>query len=251
MKRIGGAPDRLGASRWAPAAPPSAASRDGARPPTCATSASTSTSRRCSTSPGPAATSPRPNAASARRAARVAATAIPFAEACRTAASPPPPSTSRGSAAPASTPTSPSSGCRSPKPTLRGVDEAPYRRFVAVGGEMVMLSTRDLPGLLAEAGRLRAVDRHRRAARPPRLRGGLDHRRARAASPSPTSAAGEGRGSRRPRRHRPAALHRLPGGARRAADALCAELRSGSLAATDFEPSAGRVLRLRHRLAGG
>ena len=69
---------------------------------------------------------------------------------------------------------------------------------------------RDLPGALAEAGRLLAVDRHRRAAHPPRLRGRLDHRRARQRRRRRLRRAGEGRGGGGPRRHRRAALHRLP-----------------------------------------
>ena len=57
------------------------------------------------------------------------------------------------------------------KARLRAVDEAPYRAFVAAGGELVMLSTAIYPALLAAPGRLRPGDRHRRAARPARLRG--------------------------------------------------------------------------------
>ena len=73
-----------------------------------------------------------------------------------------------------------------------------------------MISQRDLPGPLAEAGRLLAVDRDRRAARAPGLRGRLDHRRAGQRRRRRLRRAGEGRGRGGPRRHRPAALHRLP-----------------------------------------
>ena len=145
----------------------------------------------------PAATSPRPNAASARPPARVAATAVPFAAALQAG----------GVAA---------TGKHFPglrrarvntdvavqrvglsKAELRRVDEAPYRSYVAARRRDGDAEHGDLPGLLAEAGGVRAADRDRRAAPAPRLRGGLDHRLARqrrgrapsAARPGPGSAA--------------------------------------------------------------
>ena len=249
MKRIGGAADRLGAADGRPRRrlQPRTGPAHGAR--TCAASASTSTSRRCSTSPAPAGRSPKPNAASARAPAQVAATAIPFADGAaggrrrgHRQALP----RARGGAA--RTPTSRCSGSASRRRTLREVDEAPYRRFVAAGGDLVMLSTAIYPALLAAAGRLLAPDRDRRAARAARLRGRLDHRRARNR---------RGRGLRRPGQGRrrggaaPAptcsssptssgAAVGAPGAGRRS----CAR---GALDRDEFEASAQRVLDLRAR----
>ena len=88
----------------------------------------------------------RPNAASARPPAEVAATAVALRRRrCRRAGSRRPPSTSPASAPPARTPTSRSSGSASRRRRCAQVDEAPYRRFVAAGGEMVMLSTAIYP----------------------------------------------------------------------------------------------------------
>ena len=93
------------------------------------------------------------------------------------------------------------------KATLRGVDEAPYRRFVDAGGEMVMLSTAIYPALSPKpaafsppiaTGELRAGSASRASRSPTRS----------AASPSGLRRArqsGRGRGARR---HRPAPLHR-------------------------------------------
>ena len=107
---------------------------------------------------------------------------------------------------------------------------------------------RDLPGLLPEAGRLRAP-----RSPPASCAGGSASTGSRSptrstSSPSPTSAA-------RPRPARAAAragtdillfTDRRAGA--RAERALLRGLRSGALRRADFETSAGRVLRLRHRL---
>ena len=94
------------------------------------------------------------------------------------AASRRPPSTSPASARRPKTPTSRCSGSTSRSGSCATSTRLPTGAFVAAGGELVMLSTGDLPGLLP-ARRLRPADRHRRAARPARLRRGHDHRRAR------------------------------------------------------------------------
>ena len=239
MKRIGGAPS-ASARRWARAAPPSAASRAGARRATCATSGSTSTSRRCSTSPAPAATIADTERGFGATAARVAATAVPFAEALQAggvaATAKHFPGPRRGDAR---TPTSPCSGSASRRRRCARVDEAPYRRFVAAGGDMVMLEHGDLPGLLAGAGRLLAVDRDRRAAR-----AGSASRASRSPMPSKPSRCDAFGGPakagarRRARRHRPAALHRPRrrlGGPARPWSGSCAR---GTLDRGEFEASA-------------
>ena len=79
-------------------------------------------------------------------AAAVEATAVPFAVGLAgPAASLPPPSTSPASARRPKTPTSPCSGstCRSGR--CARSTSAPYRRFIAAGGELVMLSTAIYP----------------------------------------------------------------------------------------------------------
>ena len=161
VKRLDGAPSASAAEMGARGAAFSRAQGAPHRAPTCGTSASTSTSPRSSTSPVPAATSPRPNAASARPPAGVAATAVPFAAALQ------------GGGVAATAKHFPGLGSAAEntdfsvqriglsKATLRRVDEAPYGAFVEAGGEMVMLSTRDLPGLLAAPGGLRPPDRDR------------------------------------------------------------------------------------------
>ena len=56
------------------------------------------------------------------------------------------------------------------KQRLRAVDEAPYRDFIAAGGDLVMLSTAIYPAFSPRPSRVLAPDRHRRAAPPARLR---------------------------------------------------------------------------------
>ena len=113
-------------------------------------------------------------------AARVAATAIPFATGLQDG----------GVAATAQALPGPRRGARkhrlrgrsgsaSRRRELRAVDEAPYRAFVAAGRRLVMLSTAIYPAFSPRPGRLHPPHRDRRAARPPRLRRRLDHRRAR------------------------------------------------------------------------
>ncbi len=131
--------------RWANGGRRSAASRVAAQRSTCATSASTSTSPRCSTSAGRAARSPKPTAPSARRRRR-----------SRRARSHSPKRSQAGGVA--------ATGKHFPgfgsarvntdfavqrlgisKARLRRVDEAPYRPYIAAGGDLVMLSTAIYP----------------------------------------------------------------------------------------------------------
>ena len=168
---------------------------------------------------------------------------------CRRAASRRPASTSRASARRAENTDFAVQRIGLSKATLRGVDEAPYRPFIAAGGDLVMLSTAIYPALLRPSRRLLPRDRDRRAARPPRLRRRLDHRRARN---------GRGEGLRRPREggpggepgraptscSSPTLAPRAPASGRSAA----ASPRTPSHGRA-FEQSAGRVLRLRHGLS--
>ena len=133
------------------------------------------------------------------------------------------------------------------KRTLRGVDEAPYRRFIAAGGEMVMLSTAIYPAFSPQpAAFARPI-----ATGELRARLGFE-------GVSITDALGTvavrdfggpakaGRGGGR-RRRRPAPLHRLTGPRRRAQRALlrgaARPARSRRVRASRPRPS--RVLRLR------
>jgi beta-N-acetylhexosaminidase len=135
------------------------------------------------------------------------------------------------------------------KSTLRAVDEAPYRGFVEIGGEMAMVSSAIYPAL---------SQRPAAFARPiatGELRGRLGFEgvsitdalgsAAVAAFGGPAKA-----GVAATRAGTDVLLFTDYRAGLRAADALLRGLRSGTLRRADFEVSAGRVLRLRHRLAG-
>jgi beta-N-acetylhexosaminidase len=134
--------------------------------------------------------------------------------------------------------------------TLRTVDEAPYRRFVALGGAMVMLSTAIYPALSPmPAAFARPI-----ATGELRLRLGFDGV---SITDALESAAVREFGA--PAMVGPAAARAgtdlllftdYRAGAR-ASDALLRALRAGSLKRAAFETSVGRVLRLRHGLAAG
>ena len=174
-----------------------------APPPTCAASASTSTWRRCSTSPGPAATIAATERGFGSTAPRVAATAVPFARRCRRAASRPPPSTSPASARRRENTDFAVQRIGLSKRELRAVDEAPYRRFIAAGGDMVMLSTAIYPAFspkpAAFARPIATGELRDRLG----FDGRLDHRCARHASRCGLRRARQGRPRGGPRRHRP------------------------------------------------
>jgi beta-N-acetylhexosaminidase len=133
------------------------------------------------------------------------------------------------------------------RPALRRVDEAPYRRFAAAGGELIMLSTAIYPAFSPRPAAFT------RALATGELRGrlkftgvsitdALDSVAVRAfggAARAGVAAAGAGTDL---------LLYPDPGSAARAQQALTARLRSGSLSRQGFEASADRVLRLRHRL---
>ncbi|MFI5027449.1 MAG: glycoside hydrolase family 3 N-terminal domain-containing protein [Solirubrobacterales bacterium] len=134
------------------------------------------------------------------------------------------------------------------KGELRRVDEAPYRTFVAAGGEMVMLSTAIYPAFSPKP-----------AAFAPEIATGELRQRLGFEGVSITDGL-EGVAVR----HFGGPLRSGLAAARAGTDlllfpdfevgaeaqaGLLRALRSGRLARADFETSAGRVLRLRHRLA--
>jgi beta-N-acetylhexosaminidase len=132
---------------------------------------------------------------------------------------------------------------------LRRVDEAPYRRFVATGGEMVMLSTAIYPALSPDpAAFARPI-----ATGELRERLGFEGVSISDAlgtvsvkdfgGPAKAALAGARAGT-------DLLLFTEAAAGARGEAALVRGLRSGSLGRRDFEASAGRVLRLRHRLAG-
>jgi beta-N-acetylhexosaminidase len=135
------------------------------------------------------------------------------------------------------------------KAELRRVDEAPYRRFVAAGGAMVMLSTAIYPAFSPKPA----------AFAQPIATGELRRRLGFAGvsisdSLDSVAVAAFGNPARAGRAAARAGTDLLlftdfEAGARAEAG-LLADLRSGALARAGFETSAGRVLRLRHRLAG-
>jgi beta-N-acetylhexosaminidase len=133
---------------------------------------------------------------------------------------------------------------------LRTVDEAPYRRFVALGGAMVMLSTAIYPALSPKP----AAFARRIATGELRSRLGFDGVSITDALES--AAVGEfGSPARAARAAADAGTDLLlftdyRAGAR-ASDALLRALRAGSLGRGAFETSVSRVLRLRHGLEAG
>jgi beta-N-acetylhexosaminidase len=134
-----------------------------------------------------------------------------------------------------------------PRRTLRRVDEAPYRRFISAGGELVMLSTAIYPAFSSRpaafapaiaSGELRG----RLGFDGVSVTDALDSVAVRAfGGPARSALAAAGAGA-------DLLLYTDPGPALRAHRALLAELRRRPSARAAFELSAGRVLRLRHRL---
>jgi beta-N-acetylhexosaminidase len=135
------------------------------------------------------------------------------------------------------------------KAALHRIDEAPYRRYVATGGEMVMLSTAIYPAFSSKPA----------AFAPPiatgELRRRLGFQGVSITDALDTVSVGDFGG---PAKAGLAAVragtdivlsidHRAGARIERA---LVRALRSGSLPRAGFETSAGRVLRLRHRLGG-
>lgn len=136
-----------------------------------------------------------------------------------------------------------------PRQTLRDVDEAPYRAFVAAGGDMVMLSTAIYPALSPDpaafsrtiaTGELRA----RLGFDGVSITDALDTVAVRAfGGPEKSAVAAARAGS-------DLLLFTALEPAERAWRALSARLRGGVLERAEFEAAAQRVLDLRRNLAG-
>jgi beta-N-acetylhexosaminidase len=136
-----------------------------------------------------------------------------------------------------------------PKAALRGVDEAPYRGFVGIGGEMVMLSTAIYPALSPDP----AAFSRQIATGELRDRLGFDGVSITDAleTVSVKDFGGPARaGVAAARAGTDLLLFTEHRAGTRAEAALLRGLRSGSLRRGDFEASVSRVLGLRHRLAG-
>jgi beta-N-acetylhexosaminidase len=136
------------------------------------------------------------------------------------------------------------------KRTLRRVDEAPYRSFIARGGELVMLSTAIYPAFSAKpAAFARPIAtgelRSRLGFEGVSITDALDTVAVRSfGGPAKSGLAAARAGA-------DLLLFTEPGEAARARRALLGRLRSGALSRAAFEEAVGRALRLRHRLAGG
>lgn len=134
-----------------------------------------------------------------------------------------------------------------PESTLREVDEAPYRRFAAAGGEMVMLSTAIYPAFSDRpAAFSRAVAtgelRSRLGFEGVTITDALDTVAVQAFGSTPKAArAATTAGA-------DLLLFTDPAEAAQAHRSLLRGLRNRSLSRSNFENSVGRVLRLRHEL---
>jgi beta-N-acetylhexosaminidase len=131
--------------------------------------------------------------------------------------------------------------------TLREIDEAPFRRFAESGGEMVMLSTAIYPTLspcpaafshAIATGELRGPVGFEGVS----ITDALDTVAVRAFGDTAKVATAAARAGA------DLLLYTDPAEATRAHRSLVSRLRSGRLSHSAFEESAGRVLRLRHRL---
>ncbi len=132
---------------------------------------------------------------------------------------------------------------------LRRVDEVPYRRFIAAGGDMVMLSTAIYPALSPEPAAFSATIatgelRRRLGFEGVSVTDALDtvavHSFGRIAEAAKAAAAAG----------TDLLLCTKPGQAALARQALTGRLRAGELPRGPFEDSVTRVLKLRHRLGG-
>ncbi len=134
-----------------------------------------------------------------------------------------------------------------PASTLRGVDEAPYRRFASAGGDLVMLSTAIYPAL---SDRPAAFSR---AIATTELRSRLGFEGVSITDALDTVAV-QAFGNTAKAAHAAATagtdllLYTDPTEAARAHRSLLRGLRNRSLSRSDFENSVARVLRLRHEL---
>lgn len=134
-----------------------------------------------------------------------------------------------------------------PAGTLRQVDEAPYRRFAAVGGELVMLSTAIYPALSARPAAFS------RAIASGELRSRLGFEGVSITDALDTVAVRAFGNTARVARSAATAgvdllLFTAPSEAAQAHRSLLRGLRNRALSRSDFENSVRRVLRLRHAL---
>jgi beta-N-acetylhexosaminidase len=134
-----------------------------------------------------------------------------------------------------------------PRATLRRLDEAPYRRFVATGGELVMLSTAIYPAFSQQPAAFS------RAIATGELRGRLGFDGVSITDALETVAVRDFGGPAKAglaaaRAGVDLLLFTESDAAARARGALLRGLRSGALSRATFEASVGRVARLRHRL---
>jgi beta-N-acetylhexosaminidase len=135
------------------------------------------------------------------------------------------------------------------KAALRAVDEAPYRRFVAAGGDLVMVDSAIYP---AFSSRPAAFSRSIATGE---LRARLGFKGVSITDALGSVAVADFGGPAKAgvaaaRAGTDVLLFTDYRAAARAGKALLSGLRSGKLDRTEFEASAGRVLRLRHVLAG-
>jgi beta-N-acetylhexosaminidase len=135
------------------------------------------------------------------------------------------------------------------KATLRRVDEAPYRRFIAAGGRLVMLSTVIYPAFssrpAAFAPQIATGElRHRLGFAGVSISDSLDSVAVHAFGDTGRAALAAARAGT------DVLLFTDLGSGAEAGRALLRGLRSGRLRRAEFETAAGRVLRLRHSLAG-
>lgn len=134
-----------------------------------------------------------------------------------------------------------------PEDTLRQVDEAPYRRFVSAGGDLIMLSTAIYPALSDRPAAfspviVRGELRSRLGFEGVTITDALDTVAVRAfGSTAKVARAAAGAGV-------DLLLFTNPTEAAQAQRSLLRALRSGALPRASFEDSVGRVLQLRHEL---
>lgn len=134
------------------------------------------------------------------------------------------------------------------KRALRRVDEAPYRSFAAAGGDMVMLSTAIYPAFSSRPAAFAPAIatgelRRRLGFRGVSITDALDTVSVHAfGDTAKVASAAAAAGA-------DLLLYTGPAEAAAAHRALVRALRSGSLSRSSFEASVSRVLRLRHRLA--
>ena len=243
VKRLGGAPTASAAEMGERGAAFSRA-QGRARPPTCASFGVNVDLAPVLDVARPGGTIAETERGFGSTAPQVAATAVPFAAGLQSGRRRRHRQALPGPRRGAKTPTSRCSGSTSRSRTLRDVDEAPYRAFVAAGGDMVMLSTAIYPAFSAVPppfpGR----------SRPGSCASGWASRASRSPTRSTPSPCGPSAARRRPAWRPPGRAPTCCSSptslrAETARRALVAQLRAETLDRAEFEASAQRVLDLR------